>query len=286
MRKKDATDFEKLDRQLRKQGVDVSAFGFYDQEAFMALEKADPRALELYARWVLCRPRDQAYKDLARATVPKLAAIVECQLAQERGLGACVNVAAMIARMLDRLDIWSFAVRGSLTVEIPSNPNVGRRYFPECDQLDHAENVTGHGWVVAPPFLIVDPTLKHQKWVDLDPAIAMLLPTVIAKEQGEIVRPRWFDIVSDALVAAFRIPKADLTDELPYRFKPDLAHIETFLPGRDIRIGPLSLRYIAGAVTLSDRPLEQMPTVSTTSPKLKPWEIWATAVEPQFRMVR
>lgn len=284
--KKIATQFRKLDWQLRKEGVDVSAFGFYDQDAFVALEKANPRALELYAQWVLFQPRDQAYDDLVRITVPKLARIVEHRLVQEQGLGACVNVATMMARMLDRLGVWSFAVRGSLTVEIPSKPSEGRRYFPECDQIDQPDNVTGHGWVVAPPFLVIDPTLKHQRWVDLSSAIATSLPTVVAEEKGDIIRPRWFDVVSDKLIAAYHIPAAELTDELPYRFKPDLAHIESFLPGRDIRIGALNLRYIAGAVTLSDRPLDEMPSISSTAPKLRPRTIWVEDVEPQFRTVR
>src|SRR5215471_18901610 len=37
--------------------------------------------------------------------------------------------------------VWSFAVRGSLTIELPSCPAAGRRYFPECDILDHEDNV-------------------------------------------------------------------------------------------------------------------------------------------------
>ncbi|HEY2446044.1 MAG TPA: hypothetical protein VGI20_09930 [Rhizomicrobium sp.] len=206
----------------------------------------------------------------ARQIVPRLAAIVERRLASTNGLGACVNVATMLARMLDRLAVWSFAVRGSLTIEIPSRPKVGKRYFPECDLLDHEDNVTGHGWLVAPPFLIVDSTLKHQKWVDLDPVISALLPQLVAAEDGGIIRPRWDDVVSDTLIRKYNVPKSELNSELPYRFKPDLARIQESLPGRDVRSGGLSLRYIAGAVTVSDLPLEELPLLSSDSPSLKP----------------
>ena len=277
-----AVEFQRVDAQLRSLGIDVTAFGYYDQPAFISLEQADPRALELYSEWVITRPRDAAYEKHARETVPRLASIVERRLASENGLGACVNVGTMMARMLDRLGVWSFAVQGSLTVEILSRPQIGKRYFPECDLLDHEDNVAGHGWLVAPPFLIVDATLRHQQWVDLHPAISSLLPAVVVAEQGAVVRPRWYDVVSDTLIRKYNVPRAELTPDLPYRFKPDLAHIEKSLPGRDVRIGELSLRYIAGAVKISDVPLEKLPCVSLRSASLTPIKIWDESVRPEF----
>ncbi len=273
----------RVERKLRGLGVDVNAFGYYDQPAFVALERIDPLALELYSTWVINRTRDASYDNHARQTVPRLAAIVEHRLASESGLGACVNVATMMARMLDRLGVWSFAVRGSLTIEIPSCLEAGRRYFQECDLPDHKDNMTGHGWLVAPPFVVVDPTLKHQKWVELHPSIAKLLPQVVAAEDGEFIRPRWDDVVSDSLIQMYSVPRSALNADLPYRFKPDLARIEKSLPGRDVRIGDLSLRYIAGAVTVSDVPLQEMAWVSPASPKLRPIHIWEEDVEPALR---
>jgi hypothetical protein len=275
-------EFTRVDDKLRRLGVDVSALGFYDQPAFQALEETDPLALELYSSWVINRPRDLDYDAHARLVVPRLAAIIERRLASANGLGACVNVATMMARMLDRLGVWSFAVRGSLTVEIPSRPEVGRRYFPECDLLDHDDNVTGHGWLVAPPFVVVDPTLKHQKWVDLDPEISALLPEVVAADGGGIIRPRWNDVVSDALIEKYNVPRSELNADLPYRFKPDLVRIQESLPGREVRIDGLSLRYIAGAITVSDRPLEEMPWVSPASSNLRPIHIWDEDVASAF----
>ena len=234
----------------------------------MALERADPVALELYSSWVLARPRDNAYDTHARAIVPRLAALIETMLATARTLGGCVNVATAMARMLDRLSVWSFAARGSLTIEIPSKPEVGRRYFPECEICRNPGEVAGHGWLIAPPFVVVDPTLRHQKWVDLQPAIAALLPAAVAAEAGAVVRPRWFDTVSDRVVAANGLKKHDLNERLPYLANPGLARLERTLPGRDIRVGELSLRYIPGSVTVSDKPLEMIPPLDGSSSRL------------------
>jgi hypothetical protein len=274
--------FSAADEKLRRLGVDVGALGFYNQPAFVAFEQEDPLALELYSDWVISRPRDAEYETHASQVVPKLAALVEQRLAAEQGLGACVNAATMMVSMLDRLGVWSFAVRGSLTVEIPGRADVEKRYFPEFDVGDDADSATGHGWLVAPPFLVVDATLRHQKWVALHPAIRDALPAFVAAQEGEIVRPRWDDVVSDTLVAMYHLGPADLNVRLPYQFKPDLARVEKSLPGRDVRVGPLSLRYIAGAVTVSDMSLEDMPWVSPASPNLRPIHIWNEDIAPAF----
>ena len=275
-------NFSRADEKLRKLGVDVRAFGFYNQPPFLAFEQTDPLALETYSDWVIARPRDAEYDAHVLEVVPRVAALVEQRLAAEKGLGACVNAATMMVSMLDRLGVWSFAVRGSLTIEMPDEPDAEKRYFPECDVGDDPDSATGLAWLVAPPFLVVDPTLRHQKWVDLHPAIKASLPAVVAAQEGEIVRPRWDDVVGDALVAMYRLQPSDLDARLPYRFKPDLARVEKSLPGRDVRAGPLSLRYIAGAVTVSDMSLEEMPWVSPSSPKLRPIHIWNEDVAPAF----
>ena len=274
--------FARLDEKLRGHGVNTAEFGFYDQPAFVALERANPVALELYSSWVLTRPRDDAYDTHARATVPKLAALIEAQIAATGARGTCVNTATAMARMLDRLGVWSFTARGSLTIEIPSKPDVGGRYFPENEFRANQDDVAGHGWVVAPPFIVVDPTLRHQNWVDLQPDIAALLPTVVAAETGEVVRPRWFDTVSGTAVTMNGIKKHELNGQLPYRFSTHLARVERFLPGRDIRLGELSLRYIAGSVTVSEHPLEEIPPLDNASPDLTPFELWTKHVAPAF----
>lgn len=274
--------FERVDRLLRAKGVDVAEFGFYDQPAFRAIELTDPLALEQFSAWVLTRPREHAYDRHVRTVVPKLASIIESRIAASQSLGACANVAAMMARMLDRLGVWSFAARGSLTIEVPHRPDIGRRYFPECTRTDSPDEVTGHGWLVAPPYLVVDCTLRHQRWHGLHPAIETALPKCVAAETAEIVRPRWFDILGDDAVAFHRLSQRDLTDDLPYRFHPHLARVERSLPGRDIRIGDLSLRYFASTVTLSELPLELLPELSMVGSELKPIDIWTDHVAPAF----
>jgi hypothetical protein len=80
---------------------------------------------------------------------------------------------------------------------------------------------------------------RHDTSPSEHPAIATLLPTVVAAEDGPIVRPRWFDVISDAVVAANHIPRSQLNDILPYKLKPELHHLERSLPAREIRVDKL-----------------------------------------------
>jgi hypothetical protein len=118
--------------------------------------------------------------------------------------------------------------------------------------------------------------------MDLHPEIEALLPHIVASETGEIVKPRWFDVVGDGAIRADNILQSELNDELPYLLAPHLARVEQLLPGRDIRIGKLSVRYIASGITVSETDLESIPSLLPNSPDLVPVQIWQRDVVPEF----
>lgn len=274
--------FEVIDKGLKTAGVDTSQFGFYDQPAFLSLERRNPKVLDNYAKWVISRPRTAEYDEHVRAVVPKVAGLIEKRLERENAVAACLNVATMAVSMLNRLGVWSVAVRGALTVDVPSKPSLGVRYFPHMDLLDNPDNITGHGWLVAPPFMIVDATVKHQKWVGLPAEFARLLPSVVLAEDTRPARPKWIDLIGDAVIRVNRIPARDRNDRLPYLMNPDLAVFERDFPGVEIASGDVRLRYFASANTVSDGPLEGMQWVSPERPNLKPIHIWDEDIRPAF----
>jgi hypothetical protein len=160
------------------------------------------------------------------------------------------------------------------------------RKFPVNSLLNRELRAERGSRQTASTAIFVFASVRHQKWVELHPAISQLLPRVVAAEEGQVIRPRWDDVVSHTLIAHEHISLAELTSDLPYRFKPNLARIERLLPARDIRVSDLSLRYVAGAVTVSECPLEQMPRVSLTSPNLIPIDIWNEDVVLQFPLAQ
>lgn len=274
--------FDVIDKGLKAAGVDTSQFGFYDQPAFLSLERRNPKVLDNYAKWVINRPRTAEYDEHARSVVPKVAELIEKRLARENAVAACLNVATMAVSMLNRLGVWSVAVRGALTVDVPSKPSLGVRYFPHMDLLDNPDNITGHGWLVAPPFMIVDATVKHQKWVGLPAEFARSLPAVVLAEETAPARPRWMDLISDAVIKANGIPARERNGSLPYRMNPDLADFERDFPGVQVTSGIVRLKYFASGNTVSDGTLEGMQWVSPEKPNLKPIHIWDEDIRPAF----
>jgi hypothetical protein len=123
-----AAEFATLQSEFEALGVNTELVGFYDDLAFLKAEQTNTRLLEKYARWVALRPRSPDYEARARTTVPRLASIIERRIEKDGLRGSCLNVSAMISRMLDRLGIWNFVHRGAFTVSIVGRNDVATAY--------------------------------------------------------------------------------------------------------------------------------------------------------------
>ena len=110
--------FVQLDQELKIYGIDTSKFGFYDQEHFLEQEATNSDFLENYAEWVILRPIEKEYVEHVKVVVPQLVELVHSEFVEYGLDGGCVAASGMITRMLDRLGVWSFAVAGSLTLEV------------------------------------------------------------------------------------------------------------------------------------------------------------------------
>lgn len=137
-----ALDHAAIDARLRGLGIDTSEFGFYDQPSFMAQELRNGEFLAQYAHWVASRPRSPEYDARVRAIVPRLAGFI-ADLFAERGMrGSCVHASSMLPSMLERMGIWSFGLKGALTMEVPSRDL--RRWLATCDHRTSPNAELGH----------------------------------------------------------------------------------------------------------------------------------------------
>jgi hypothetical protein len=195
-----ASDFDRLNADLKMRGIDTTQFAFYDQKAFLASEVRDPTFLENYAKWVALRPRDEAYNNHVRNVVPRLTEIIATALRKDGMQGGCVAASGMLTRMLDRLGVWSFGVAGSLTLEV-ERAKLWRGL--QCvDDKDFPDAALGHSWVIAPPYTIVDAAIALQRWTG-DP-MGDFVPTHLVVETGaKTIRPVVNDVVSAQVRARY-----------------------------------------------------------------------------------
>ncbi len=178
---------------FEKEGVDVAKPGFYDHPAFLQLERKNPRVLELYALYVKCRSYGSEYVEFARLATPRATQFLYEVLERDGRRGACIDAMNILTRFLERLGVWCYGVSGALTIDFPSASRLPKQYFwPIRGPRNPAK--TGHAWVSAPPFRIVDFTLGLQPY---NKNQQQYLPRTVVAEQthshevtlGDLVEP-------------------------------------------------------------------------------------------------
>jgi len=255
-------------------GIDVSAFGFYGQPAFLARESANPAYLDRYAEWVLTRPRSPAYEAHVRATVSKLAHLLGAAFAAHDARGRCLAASSMMTRMLDRLHVWSFCLFGSVVLEAPALDM--RSVIQTIAFNDDPEAVAGHAWVCAPPYLIVDMSLALQH---CDPAMARLVPDVVLDGHAAIIEARVEDCVHERVRAMFAHIEGWRDPELHHRLDPSLQGFLRTFPAREVVVGDLNMRFVPIAIR---QPSETLAEIEMTRGGPLGTTIWNSIVAPVF----
>ncbi len=270
--------FKAIEKEFKRLRIDTTQFGFYDQPAFLKQEERDSAFLNEYARWVSFRPRNPAYEERG--------ALCRAQARPDRGdrLKAdgstrnCGGASGMLTPILNRLGVWSFGLAGSTILEMPSE-NITRSLYA-YNRQDFPGAETGHVWVVAPPYAIVDATIALQPWTAA--AIRAAVPNFLAIEDGmQKIDPTVDDIISDEAQPYFAHqlgvrPNPNLHNQVI----PELRDFNQDFPAHLLHLGDLCVKYCPTAVRVSDEPLEEI--MSSGFPR-SAIQIWLQAVEPAFR---
>jgi hypothetical protein len=95
-------EHQALESQFTGAGIDVSAPGFCDSQAFMKAEANDRDLLLKYGRFVRNRPSDATYQNRVRQRVSQLAEFLVAELARDGRLGACIDASGVALKFLER----------------------------------------------------------------------------------------------------------------------------------------------------------------------------------------
>lgn len=257
-------------RRFEQLGIDTSQPGFYDEPEFMAEERRDRRFLESYAEWVVHRDRSDEYDAHVRNVLAKLAPIVSARLDRHQWFGSCIAVTGMLTRMLDRLGVWNAVVRGSVAIQAPDGET---RHFAIVDEDEGRGFETGHYWLIAPPFKIVDLTLYHQRWRAGDEAFQAVAPKIVLAEHADVINARAEDVIAPALLRSG-------TNAEMRRALSDQKRFGAIFPGRAVTLNGLVLRYIASGSTAPDVPLEHVNEQARVG--VPAIDVWKEDVAPAF----
>ena len=271
-----ANQFELLDKQLSDLGVETDQFGFCDQDAFLAAERRNPALLETYAKWVMLRPRDAEYEAHVIGTVPKLAQLVADVLEEDRLEGSCEMACSLLTKGLDRLGVWSVGMVGSATFEVKER-NIWRGLHT-VDRADFPGARLGHTWVCAPPFVVVDASIKRQRWSG--DVIYPYVPSIILDREGRKTKPTPQDVISAEIRAEMMAVQGSIPNSAIYQFEPNLKTFGEVFPATEIVVDQLTARYVPTAANLSDGTLEEINGGGASG--RVGHEIWNDVIAPAF----
>lgn len=153
-------EYGQLVNEFTAYNIPYEQIEFYNHPNFTAQERRDPVYLEKYASIVRDQPYSEEYLDRARTMIPRICSIIYDELVQDGAKGACVSISQMLSK-LEQEGFWNYCVKGALTIDFPMHVSIGSKYYWPVDrgQFDAA-----HAWVVAPPFTVIDLTIKQQPY--------------------------------------------------------------------------------------------------------------------------
>ncbi len=149
----------KLDFQAR--GIPADSPGLRDHPTFLQAQGEDCAYLNKYAAFVVGRPYTADYLQHARTVITNVAGVLFDALKTNGRMGACVDIAGHFSRILEKEGIWSCGIKGSLAISFPlaSDEASTHLWSVGCGGI-----VTGHAWLFAPPFSIVDVAIRQQAY--------------------------------------------------------------------------------------------------------------------------
>lgn len=264
---------KKLQSKFAKQGIDCEMPGFCDSEAFLKAERNDPKIMEDYAKYIEARAYSDAYLADAGRKIAHVAETVRRAIEADGREGACVDASGMLGRMLDKLGIWNYVAKSTLTISYPDAARIPKSYFWA---LDEGEFASPHAVVIAPPFGVIDVTVRYQMYSGRHKDY---LPHSVVADQVQVVGWEPDDIANEDLrgyLAARRIPFAGFLK----RERPHMVAIMKELPARQVEINGTSLKYVVVAIGGT---VEQLEDIAGYRPSGRTaMEIFQSEVTPHF----
>jgi hypothetical protein len=238
-----------LENAFQRRGIDFTRPGFYDQPVFKDCEVADPRFLENYAEYIHIRRFDEAYLEGARKLIPALANFLAAELAQDGRKGSCIDVSGAMMRILEREGIWSCMVGGATVVSFPPASGFSPAYFWTITDPP----TTGHMWLFAPPFKVVDITLSMQPW---GRGQENYIPRTILSEDSSKAEVDIFDFMDEKLVRHIErsTGRPPSFANISLRTRETMAKFPPFC----ITAQDVTIKYVPARIDAMDGSLDQM----------------------------
>ncbi|EHQ26428.1 hypothetical protein [Mucilaginibacter paludis] len=271
------TSLPELEELFRRLQIDTSILGFYDDPGFLWEESATPDFLENYAAFVQLKKYDESYLRRATVEIPFICNLLYNELVNHGQFGASIDISFALVRILEAEGFWNYIVNGSSTIEFQSKLKLKPRYFWSFNV--NPEPVGGHTWIVAPPFNIIDLTLKQQPYAFGE---EKWLPDTVITKDFKIYKPREIDLISPDLSLIMNV-QGNAGSNLS-RIKTNYSVFARLFKPNQIETGDLKIKYIPAGLSVPEEPLDKI-----ISPNLNgkpPFEFYQEVIKPALKELR
>jgi len=232
---------QELRANFQKLSIDCDAPGFLDSAAFLKAERANPRILEAYAEFIETRTYSKEYLADAGEKIEIAAEAVRAAVEKDGRQGACIDASGMLGRMLDKLGIWNYVAKATLTINYPEKSKLSPTHFWEFDEGQFA---APHAIVVAPPFGAIDVTVRHQGYSNHE---ERYLPPAVLATVFEDAGWNAEDLASQKMRVYLQVRGMAFHDFVATQ-RPGLLQVINTLRPRKIVVNGTSLKYVVVAV--------------------------------------
>lgn len=239
MSKKNSPTFPTIPR---LNGIVPSPFpGCYDHSDFIRAEERDAHAAFLsYAVHV-----SESVNRSAR-TIERFATEIASHASAREKMSNCIDISLFLQRALEERGVWSVVIHGSVIVCFDNDVVYE---IHEYDTPKYSGASTGHSWLLAPPFDVVDLTVKHQRFAGELPeyaerffqAIMLQIPDVVLGKELSRFSPSQKELTGDSRM-----------------YNPHREEIQRLFPATVARFKRVSLKYIPDHVRIPKYKIDRM----------------------------
>lgn len=235
-----------LAKVFANRSIDTNEIAFYNSPEFLKAEQRDNNMLSFYACHVEQLEFTEAQTKRNSRCIEQLCKALHKFLLGDIQVGTCVDLSGMLSKFLEAYGIWNYCVSGSMNFHNPALQVEGNTtYFWSIDMTPKP----GHVWVVAPPFRIVDLSIKTQPYTanELD-----LLPSYILQKSLSKVEATTNDHVSPERRILHLGPVLSLQEKAYYKLDPNMKKFDEYFQGGEFKIQDTTFRYLSAGVLMTD----------------------------------
>lgn len=271
-----ANTLRQLESWFIQRGVDPAKPGVHDTAAFLEAETRDAKAMNFVARLVEARNYSAAELLLAERKIVVAANAIAGRVARDGRHGLCVVASGILSRILDELHVWNYTAKSNLAIQFPSTVSTGWRYFYS---IDSGNFTAPHAIVVAPPFAVIDVTVKHQMYDNA--AMSQYLPELVATKEFRPCRVSAAELISPEARAELKMHGV-AAEEFLSQDRGDMLELMMQLPAREVSMDGGRLRYGIVAVGGYQEQLRDLDVAHCNIDGMTAMEIFEQDVLPKL----